>query len=373
MPAGGNFKSMIVNLSAAPGAAKSWQIQLSVNGTPSSSLTVTISGAASTTATVTADVAITAGDKVTIVVTPASSPTTSEMQVSLEWLPTTPDQFVYLGHTNGQISTAPIFQAVAHYGAQGGTDTVGGTNTTRAICPLAGTIRTFYVFLDAAPGAGKSYDFILSVAGSEVGSALNVADANTAGSQTGLSQAVTAGQTLSFKVKAATGTPAATRVGFGMVLEPATTGRYFWPLNDMTCADAVFWAANGGTNSGTETARQYSTPAGAGIYSAYIALSATPGVGNTRTFRSRLAAGNGAHAITIANPATTGNSTGVIDTLALGSLLDVGEVDSGTPSASNAVMALEVGPLLSQSQPYALGASRAAGRRGPWHALVSIP
>lgn len=85
------------------------------------------------------------------------------------------------------------------------------------IVPVAGEVGSLRVFLTIAPGSGKSRTFTLRKNGADTALVVAIADANTAGADVSNSVTVAAGDRLTLKATSS-GTPAASKAAFGMVL-----------------------------------------------------------------------------------------------------------------------------------------------------------
>ncbi len=342
--AAGNLKSLRVDLSTAPVGGANWKVEVSINGTPSGTLVVNLTGSAIT-ATATGTVAVSAGDLLTIKVTPTGTPVAANMQMSVEFDPTTADHYSYpAGGGNSQTTAPQYWRGLAGLSTLQGTEAI--TSTTRDIVPFAGTLTDFYVALAVAPGVGKSWDLIMMLNGTEVAaSALNISGTNKTGNVTGMSQAVAAGDQITFKVKTANSSPAATRFGHSCTIVPTTSG-----LFAITGASTSALAASNRflLQEGSQTAAIDATeanvqllvaPAALKFSAMYVAAQNAAGTSKTRTYQQRVNTANGNIVATMTgNTDTTASDTGHSDTLAAGNVIDIAftATASSTSSSGNA-------------------------------------
>ncbi len=341
--AAGKFKRAKVFLATAPGSVKSWRFQLSVNGTPSTAIDLTIADL-STSGTVTADVTIAAGDLVAWKVTPTGTPAANaHFEVWLEWEPTTTDQFVYgaVFGLGSAISVGAQFNPLFHGFAQ---TTLTTENNAKSVspAPIAGQITAFYVRLDAAPTSTHSWDFSLRVNGADVGSLLNIAGVNTTGNQTGLSQAVAVLDRLTFHVVNRNGTPTNTRVAYSVIFVPTSSAQFCLTGGDeVSNSTGIFWMPVGGnaghdSENSTEATVQVHAPSNLDIKSIVYRLTTAPGAQKSWAVTSRIGGAPGNLTITAGN-AATGSDTGHTDSLNSGDLIDISCAVTGAGTGPTAM------------------------------------
>ncbi len=101
VPTDGTFRNLIVELSGTPGAGNSYAFVLMVNGSPST-LTTTISDSETSDSDQANDVAVSAGDIVSIRVTPTSTPTVQTAKWSFEFEGDTANESIIMGNFSPQ-------------------------------------------------------------------------------------------------------------------------------------------------------------------------------------------------------------------------------------------------------------------------------
>lgn len=338
--AAGNLLTLKVRLVSAPGSGKSLRFQISINGTPSTTMDVTVSDAA-TSGTATGTVALSANDLLTIKVTPSGTPTLSLAEVQVEFDPTTANNYTYPSNSTDSGTAAPRYlPGMLGSFTQQSTDSL--ANQTRDVIPFAGTLTavTYYIGLNA-PGVGKSWDLVIMVNGSEQATtAANISGTNRIGSATGLSISLAAGDLLTFKVKAANGGPASARFGWAMTIVPTTSGLF--ALNAVSAnsfSSSQFLAETGAgvaaANATEATVQVFTAPAALHLVALYVVANAAAGSGKTRTYQQRVNTGNGNMVATISGVSdTAGSDTGHTDAVSAGDVLDIAYTNTASTTAS---------------------------------------
>lgn len=194
VPANGTIRNLIVELSGSPGAGNSYAFVLMVNGNPST-LTTTISDAETSDSDQANDVAISAGDVVSLRVTPDSTPTVRTAKWSLEFEGDSANESILMG-----VTAPSTFET--RYTTPNTRVTATPTETeARLLSPLNGTITALYVNLNAFPGAGNQYTFAIFKNGSqEASSVVTLSDAERADNVTGLTIDIAPGDSFSIEV-----------------------------------------------------------------------------------------------------------------------------------------------------------------------------
>lgn len=339
--AAGKFKRAKIFINVAPSSGKSWRFQLSVNGTPSTAIDLTISDTA-TDGAVTADVTISAGDLVSWKCTPSGTPTAfTKLELWLEWEPTNTDEFVY-GGVFGQgitVSAAAVFNPLLHaFGESLANLQTENLATAASPAPIAGQITALYVRLSAAPTSTHSWDVSIRNNAADIGSLLNISGANTTGNQTGLSHAVSVLDRLCFHVVNRNGTPTNTVIAWSVIFKPTTTGQWCLTGSDATTAAAThYWMPVGGnaghvSHSTTEANMQvHGPPGGITAQGLCYRINTTPGAGKSWTVSSRLSGADGTLTINTGNT-TSGSDVSHSDAIAADQLFNIGVVANGGPT-----------------------------------------
>ena len=378
-PAAGNFLTLKVDLSNAPGTGTSYRFQLRVAGADSTVLDVTIaddetSGSASGT------VAVTKDQLLRITMTPTGTPAAVTFaNIWLEFDPTTADNFVYAGgfaSTNVSSVGAPRFA-----GLLGGVEGVAGVSDgagVRTIAPFAGTITAFTVALNTAPGAGTSWDFRIMVNGAEdASSALNIANTAVLGAVTGLTIAVAKGDVLGFELKAANGTPASSRgMNFGVVFVPTTAGQFAVAGCDDgggNSTAAARYALIGKIHSGldlqtTEAPAQRLFPASLQCQGLSVEVTNAPGDAKQYDFQFRVDGASVNTDFVLTGAATTkGSSDSDVDELTDASVINLSVTPTGTPANQGAFnYSLAFGPAAGGASPGGGGSGDYAAMKHFW-------
>lgn len=311
-PAAGTLKSIYVLLGGAPGVGTSYRIQLDVAGVASTVLDVTIANAA-VTASASGSVAIAAGNLLNVRVTPSGAAAAVSCDIWLEWEPTTANQYVYFGGGGDTLAggTGVRLGPLAGVCRTGGIWDQPTTPARRSLMPFAATLRALYVRVSTAPGGVTAQNLGMDLNGATIAaSAVSITGAATSNNVTGLSTAIAALDTLSFKRVSVTGVPVATQgMNFGCVLEPVTSGDWMLAsINDaggQSAVAAYFGAFNNADfqqdMNATETLVDASLPADLAVRGLAVETSALPGIGNSTEWRLRVNAANSIGPVTFTN------------------------------------------------------------------------
>jgi hypothetical protein len=244
------------------------------------------------------------------------------------------EQILYGGSTS-QLATG----STEYIGIIGGATLQ--SSVSRAIIPwaAAGTITDFYVWLSAAPGAGKSRTFdILGGAGSV---SVTISNTDTEGSDTGSTATIAGGNQLYLR-STVSSAPAAAYMRYSYKWTPTTAGEHI--VGGLTESTQLSTSGAQSLSAGGAAPAPYSTETPAWIYvpvpcdceDFYYYLTTAPGVGNKdRRFNIRKNGANqGATSCLIAEGATTGNNTGNTVSYAAGDYFSIRSslADFGSPA-----------------------------------------
>lgn len=331
MPGSFTLSELYVLLDTAPTAGKSWQFDLMKNGS-TTGVTVTIADAAVTATDSVNSIAYAAGDTISLRAVPTNTPTTgTNVWWNIKCSGTgTP---ILGGNASAMSNSADNFTAPNSVWNLWGT-----TNASREILiPCAGTFSNFYVGLDASPSAGKSYDITLLKNGSATTVTVNIADANTTGSDTTHSFSVVAGDTICLQTHPVS-TPTARQVDWGFVFTPTTDGESFMSYGSAaapsTAATRFEQPLGGGGNSWNATERQV-VIGDYDITKQYVKLDAASGAAKSWDVTLRNNAADTALTTNLADT-TTGNTTATVSP-AQGDKLAIELTPNGTPTAFTAM------------------------------------
>lgn len=153
------WKGLYVEVSAVPGAGKSWVFDLeqATDGSTfaSTGVTCTISGDAATTCSETSTLYASSGstEEFVLEVVPSGTPTAATAHFGVGALPATRGTYLWLMGTGGDPSTT----AVSFCSVQRGGGTFSTTETARDNMTRAVTMQSIRSLVQTAPGAGKSW------------------------------------------------------------------------------------------------------------------------------------------------------------------------------------------------------------------------
>ena len=308
IPTPGKLTNFKVRIRNAPGAGKSWVFTVRAgNPIGDTALSVTISDTAKISALDTDEVAVAAGDLVSISATGSGTPTDpGAVYWTCEFIPDTDGETILLSNTKGQSLTANYFITLI-----GGKDPDATEFDAQTLFPTPGTLKKFYVELSAAPGAGKSRIFTINKNGVATGIVVTISDAATTGNSAALTSAVAAGDSFSIS-HTVSGSPAASIVSFGIAFLPDTQGEFMTcattdnptssiqvEYEHLTCGDSALT----GTESETHNLARACT-----AKKIYVLLSTAPGLGNTWIFTLRRNTSDAALTVSISNTNKSGNA-----------------------------------------------------------------
>ncbi len=338
MPANGTLRNLIVELTGSPGAGNSYAFVLMVNNSPSA-LTTTISDAETSDSDQANDVSVSAGDVVSIRVTPSSTPTVRDAKWSLEFEGDTANESVLMGIASPFTSSITYF----HPNVRGeASNTEAGQ---RLLVPLDGTIKALYINLSATPGTGNQYTYAIFKNGSqEASSVVTLSDAETADNVTGLNIDIAPGDSFSIEV-IPTSIPTANTTKVGVVISADTDGESIiggttnndlnistTEYNHFTGSDSVAW-----------TATEANTVSSAGVTGFTLKnfrvelIGGSPGSGgDAYQFAIRKDSGAGNSTCTITNAETTCTDGVNTDDFVSGNDLSIENNPAVTPTARDA-------------------------------------
>jgi len=216
----------------------------------------------------------------------------------------------------------------------GGMGWASGDTNVLQVMPTGGNISSLRIKLNAAPGAGKSYAFVLMV--NNVASALTctVSGTDTTAQDTANVVAVVAGDTVSLRCTP-TGTPQVTMARWATIWEPTTAGESICLFRSPTYALGnrfTTWQASNSNFSATEGRVNSPMPTAGTWKKLYIQGLSAPGAGTSYTIAFRLGGATQALTVTVADAATTGNDAVNTVAVAPGNLVNMIIDPTGTPA-----------------------------------------
>jgi len=347
IPAAGKLSSLMVKLTAAPGAGKSYTFFLRVNGA-NSTLTVTIAGTDTSGSDISHEVTIAAGDLVAISQVGVSTPTAAAAIWTMKFEGDTACESLVLG------STADILNKVdTEYNfVSTGNSAMFGTESGRYnVIPTSGKLKNFYVGLNADPGdSPDAYKFTLRVNGANSddgeGNPLQVTIVanNTTGNDTTHEIPVSPDDLVDIMIEP--------------LEAPSATPIPYWSFCFVADIDGESLILNGDGDilsvAGTEyhhlgavdlawnasEAIRVQLAQECVMRKLYVYLTIAPGVSKSYVFTLRQNAGASALTVTIADAATTGNDTAHDVSISDGDEVSFENNPDGTPTASAAYWSL---------------------------------
>jgi hypothetical protein len=336
MPVGGNFKNFQVQVQTAPGSGKSWTFMVMRNGV-TTTLEVVIADTATVSSIDTDSAAFSAEDLVQIRCTPSGTPTAAaSVYWSCEWVPTTDNDTIFLGHTESSNPTDAVWLRPIGGGAP---DTI--ETDAQILMPTAGTIDKFYVDLQAVPGAGTTRAFTVYKNGIAQTLTVSIADTSSQGNDSSNSFTVVAGDRVVIFHEYALGIPASSITRVGMRFVPTVSGEF---IVCGTTDDALNSAATEYTDlthgdttlTATEAEQSSLCVSATTAKKIYVWLHIDPGSaaqGDAYSFTLRDDVADTALLVQITADNTTGNATTDVS-IAAGSLLSTKIVPINVPSGN---------------------------------------
>jgi len=201
-PCAGVMSNLRVNLDTSPGVGKTRVIATRKNGS-TTGMSVSITGNTDKTGLDAVNtLTVAEGDLISIYTTLTSGGNNSAQYVTCDFVATTADRLAFVcgGENQGLNTGAARYAAITSSNVYVGTAEKYFRNRAPAM-----TLKRFFVYLNASPGAGKSYKFEICVNGTPSALTITIADAATSGAVTA-DVSVTDGQTLSV-LETPSGTP----------------------------------------------------------------------------------------------------------------------------------------------------------------------
>lgn len=223
-PIAGTFRNAGIALVSAPGSGNTLVFTLVKNGVDTS-LTITIADLATSGTDFSSSVSVTPGDLLYWRVTPVSTPTVSEHQLTVEFWATGVGESAY--GSIGLLSASQTWRTPVF--GQGQWNVGNGGVSNHEVIAVVGNLVGLSYNLSVAPGGGKSYLIQLykngtlqDGSGGTPDTRVTIADSATTGSWSG-TLALAAGDYV-YLESVPTGTPAAAKVGAGVKFIATTDG-----------------------------------------------------------------------------------------------------------------------------------------------------
>lgn len=319
----GSLENLTVTVTADPGGVTSRTFTIMKNGS-ATTLAVTIASGSTTASTTANDLALVAGDRISLRGTVSGAPAAAAAYWSADFIPTTTQRCTWGGCTNGDIST----NVATRYAPLGAGGTLAFISTTAAAAAtlwnIDATITAVYIELDADPGVGNSWAFTIYKNGSSVGaSTVTLGSGETTKNVTGLTIDIAPGDVFAME-SLPTSNPTNSGVRYGIAYTPDVDGQWNICLctpdsNDYTNGHYTFLNAGQDFEDATENLR-FEGAHSAGdstkdwhIKSSRGKLNTAPGGSETRTFTLRKNGGDTANVLSFSAAGTTATSAQAVD------------------------------------------------------------
>lgn len=220
IPTGGTISRLYLDVTVAPGAAKSWTATLVVNGSDTA-LTCVVSGAAQTqNSDTTNSVAVSAGDTAYWRINPSGTPSTARGRISAKFTPTIDGESIQTFASSVNLATS----GNQFSGISGGANAY-STSESGRFAWLGSTfdIKKLYAKVDTAPSAGKSWTFTARSNAADTALTTSIADTNTSNNNIANTVTPTTGALMGINT-VGTSTPTASPAQWGFVTYRAPAG-----------------------------------------------------------------------------------------------------------------------------------------------------
>jgi hypothetical protein len=336
----GTFQNLAITLTAGPGAGKTLSFTLVKNGVDTA-LTCTIADLA-TTGSSAATVAVGAGDLLYWRRTASAAPAAAFTKACVEFVATGPATSGYAAFhvsvSTSAVNRSPLLAPETLSASALGTG-------VHEVVAVAGTITALRYRLTVAPGAGRSFLFVLYLngvkqdgTGGTTDTRVTIADTATTGTWTG-SLAVTAGQWLGFE-STPTGTPAGTFLSVGVAVVATTASQSLvGGLIAGSTPGSTRYAPLHSESSWNATETEATLAIGPGVAAyvlrdLYVRSGTAIGAGASVACALRKNGTDTALAVTLGAGATTGSNVATTVTVSPGDTVTLHYTPTGTPGAA---------------------------------------
>ena len=214
VPTAGTIKNLYVKLTADPGTSPDAYRFTLRKGGASQTLTVTITADNTTGNDTVHEVAVVAGDILTLMIEPLNTPSaTPAAYWGMTFVADTDGESIILGGSVQSLSASATWYN--YFTGHEGNLWIATEAEHYQLGQLC-TLKKLYVLLSAAPGAGKSYTFTVRIAVADSNVVATVADAATTGNSGALEDTVVNDDYVDLESTPA-GTPAAAAAYWGLV------------------------------------------------------------------------------------------------------------------------------------------------------------
>lgn len=221
VPANGHFRNLTISAITAPGSGKSWILYLYKNGAVSG-LSVAIGNTttkAMASGTNSYSSLFTAGDEVSLAISPQSTPATTAFSWSVEWVPSDGVSFIMMGNTGiGNLGNNYFMPVNCSMPNGSASEAYTVTYSPLDTCD----VLAMYVKLKTAPGVGSSRSFTFRNTASDTSMSVTISGTNTTGNDTVNVQSFVFNDQIVTKTARPTGAPAATTAKVSYAYQPVT-------------------------------------------------------------------------------------------------------------------------------------------------------
>jgi hypothetical protein len=289
-PVAGQITAIRAYAMTLPGAGNTWDIVLRINGVDTA-VTCQITNAANGCEAEGLSLAITAGQRGTLITKPVSGPTNSLMTIALTFVPTTAGDTII--PAQGVTYSTTVTQAVTPF-----SNATVNTPANRRInaLPDGGTIDKFYVKSNA-PGGSASYAYTVDKGAATTALTTTITGAATDNSDLVNSFTVVAGDDIQFEANPHdVNVPASATATFGARFRPTTTGSFIFMKDNLGTVNSstaiTYYPLTGGGLAGSATPADAETIVGAmTLTKIRIKIQQAPGAaasGKHRIYRTRV-------------------------------------------------------------------------------------
>lgn len=344
IPDAGTFDNLYVKLAGSPGAGKSYQFTLMVNGV-ASALTCTVSDTNTTASDTSNSVSVSAGDLVSLRCVPSGTPTAREVNGwCIEYTSDTAKYSIYPGG-----STANMINSATRY--TGFLNPIEWDKATESdasdIVTIDGTIKAFYVEVTDNPTPGSWTFKVYKNGVAEATTTVSLSGTTKTGNATGLSIDVAPGDKLSYEC-VPTSSPTATQARVGIAIEADNDGEFVLgghSTDNLSNSATEFLRHSASNANWTWNTNESLRNATFGVTTTYLSdmrveLSGAPGVGTSFTVGLEINGSAGSNSVTISDGDTSGVDSTNEDEYAQGDYINMYSTPSNTPSVSWAKWAM---------------------------------
>ncbi len=345
LPSSGKVHDLRVILETAPGAGKSWEFTLIVDGI-ASDLTTTISDTDTSGADLTNQVSVSAGQTVTMREVPSGTPSRPTVGFSTIFTGDTAKESVVMGNSNalGLNSAADAFWPIS---VGPGFGDPANELAAQQLCAGAGIIKNLYIKLSADPGTSPdAYRFTLRKNGASQSLTTTITANDTTGNDTVNSFSVSPGDLLSLLVEPLNTPSVQPNAAWSVTFVADTNGESLiisGSEDDIHAIDTEQYNLQFINDTAWGVGNNKNAFDTCVLRDLYINLENAPGSGKSYKFDLRISTDEppatfplGSLSVTIADLATTGSDTSNSESLQPWQAVDIQSAPAGNPTVGQA-------------------------------------